>query len=271
MRLSILFWALCVCPISTAGPVDWWQDLDKEQKIKWSVAGSAAVITAYGLTTWDYGERDAHFQSEGWFGFDTNEGGADKLGHVWTTYTLGQSLMALYRSWGYEDDAAARYGAWASFGIMSFMEFGDAFSRYGFSPEDFAANALGSLVSYRLDRNPELARKLDLRVEYNFQFSGEGDLVTDYENSRYFLALKLSGFEQVRNPLLKHLEFHLGYYARGFSLPDNPDRGRHLYLGLGLNLSKLFGDRGWNKTSRALNYFQPTYTSAKVTYGLDRD
>ena len=134
MRLLILFWALCVSQVSFADPVEWWQELEKEQKLKWSVVGSAAVITTYGLATWDYGERDPHFQSEGWFGHDTNEGGADKLGHVWTTYTLGHSLMALYRSWGFEPDIAARYGAWASFGIMAVMEFGDAYSRYGFSP-----------------------------------------------------------------------------------------------------------------------------------------
>ena len=110
-----------------------------------------------------------------------------------------------------------------------------------------------------------------MRIEYNFQFDGNGDLLTDYENLRYLLALKLAGFERVRNPVLKHLEFHLGYYARGFSEPDNPDRGRYVYAGIGINLSKLCGDRDWQKTSRALNYFQPSIVSAKVSHGLDGD
>ncbi len=252
-----------------ASPLQWWDSKEKEQKLAWTLVGSTAFITAYGLVNWDYGERDASWNNEGWLGSDTKEGGADKFGHYWTAYTLGQSMSSLYRSWGYSKRRAASYGALSSFGIMTFMELGDAFSRFGFSPEDFTMNTLGSYAGYYLDTHPELARKLDFRIEYSFDYDGNGDLLTDYENLRYLAALKLSGFDSVKNKFLKHVEFHAGYYARGYSEFQNPDKARFAYVGIGFNLSYLLKQKSWNKTSKLLNYVQLPLTSAKHVIRLD--
>jgi hypothetical protein len=92
--------------------------------------------------------------------------------------------------------------------------------------------------------------------------------LTDYVNQRYFLALKLSGFEQVRNTPLRFLELHGGYHARGFTREEE-ERGkplqRRLFFGAGLNVSELlFGRRrgGFARAGKSLlEYLQPPYAA----------
>jgi len=46
----------------------------------------AGVVTAWGIAFWDYFTIDPVVGDEGWFGEDTKYGGADKLGHLYSTY-----------------------------------------------------------------------------------------------------------------------------------------------------------------------------------------
>src|SRR5690606_32339301 len=107
-----------------------------------------------GIAKWDYFTTSPDMQAEGWFGRNTDEGGADKVGHVWSTYAFADGLADLYEGWGYEPDQAAVNGALSSFAIMGFMELGDSLSRYGFSYEDMIMNTLGAASSYLLYKYP---------------------------------------------------------------------------------------------------------------------
>ena len=143
-----------------------WTGLTKEEKLKYTNIGAALAITTWGFSNWAYGEKSPHAKSEGWFGEDTNSGGADKLGHLYSSYVTDRALTYLYESWGYSQDKAALYGAWSTFSIMSMMEVGDSVSSdYGFSYEDFIINGVGAYIGYALETNPNLALKLDLRIE----------------------------------------------------------------------------------------------------------
>ncbi len=71
------------------------------------------------------------------------EGGADKLGHFYSSYLVSHGFSYLCTVWGFSREQASKYGSWSSFGLMSFMEIGDAFSHYGFSYEDFFMNFTG--------------------------------------------------------------------------------------------------------------------------------
>lgn len=224
----------------------------------------AGVITAWGVLNWDYFTRSPHTNSEGWFDEDTKSGGADKVGHAYTTYAFSHALSMLYEHWGFQQDNASLYGALSSWAMMSYMELGDSFSNYGASYEDLLANSLGALLGYVLYNNKELAEKIDFRWEYNFSFSKQ-DITTDYENSKYLLALKLNGFEATRNTLWRHLEFHLGYYTRNFDSFTH-DRERNIYLGIGLNLTDLLYRNSWKKTATVLRYIQLPYTSVSLEH-----
>ena len=226
------------------------------------------IVTIWGISQWDYFSRASHAKSEGWFANNTDEGGVDKLGHLYSSYVTSHGLSSLYESWCFKKHDAALYGALTSFSILSYMEIGDSFSDYGFSYEDFVMNALGSVAGYFLYENPSLARKIDIRWEYGFHPT-DSDLTTDYENSKYLLALKLNGFESMRQSWLKYLELHFGYYTRGF---DDPvaSKERNVYFGLGFNLTDLFRRSGHKKTAAFLNYFQLPGTYVEFEKDLNK-
>jgi uncharacterized protein YfiM (DUF2279 family) len=246
------------------------RSLNRDEKALLLNAGAATLLTVWGILKWDYGQRSPHAQNEGWFARSTKQGGADKLGHFWTSYALSHLYATVYRSWDFSDREANLYGALSSLGFQTFMELGDSFSDFGLSYEDLIMNTLGAASGYVLGRYPELASKIDFRMEYtpdlkNFQ----SDVFTDYDHQKYLVAIKAEGFESISNPVLKYLEFHFGYFARGYDHfhQNGPDhRKRTLYVGIGFNLSR-FVQRSFD--TRVFNYFQMPYTSVRFDNDLD--
>jgi hypothetical protein len=245
---------------------------NREQKVWLLNAGAAATILTWGAVHWDYGQSSFHFENEDWFGRTTKEGGSDKLGHFWSTYALGHLFAHVYQSWDYPSEDAYLYGTLSSLGVQTLMEIGDGFSqRYGSSYEDMVMNGLGAGASYLLGKYPDLASKIDFRVEHTLDFKdASGDIFTDYKNLRWLMAIKADGFESIENPLLRYLELQVGYFARGYEnyVEGGSDhRRRTLYVGVGLNVSKLvqnFFD------TRFFNYFQAPYTSVRFEDRLDK-
>ena len=245
--------------------------LTRSQKAWLLNIGATGGIIAYGIAKWDYGQRPWNTAREGWFGFDTGHGGADKLGHFWTSYMLSHGFAHLYRKWGYDDDTANLYGMGSSLLFQTVMEIGDGFSDFGTSYEDMVMNLAGVGAGYLLGKYPNIARKIDFRIEYTPDIQNSNfDLLTDYENQRFLVAIKADGFDAITNPWLKYTELHVGYFARGYEgrKPDDPDeRNRTLYVGVGLNVSRLV-QRYVN--TRVFDYFQLPYTSVRADYSLDR-
>jgi uncharacterized protein YfiM (DUF2279 family) len=238
----------------------------KEQKVLMTNLGGIAAVTAWGIVNWDYFANDPKQVNEGWFSEDSYEGGADKCAHFYFSYALAHALSGTFEYWHYPSEKAALLGSLSSFGIMSYMEFGDAFSSYGFSHEDFLMNLFGAAAGYLLYVNPDLSKKIDFRVEYIPNFD-QGDVFSDYDNMKFLMAVKLDGFDQIQNPYLKYLEIHLGYYARGY--PNDINKERNIYLGIGISLSKIFNKRSMKKTARVFNYYQLPYTYISVDKDLN--
>ncbi|MCK4767357.1 MAG: DUF2279 domain-containing protein [Desulfobacula sp.] len=258
LSICILLYPLTVSGFDT--------DFSKEEKVVLTNIAGLAAVTAWGVANWDYFGNSPSRADEGWFSENTKEGGADKLAHFYLSYTLSHALGSLYENWGYSHKKGALLGSWSSFGLMSFMEMGDSFSSYGFSSEDFIMNCIGSIAGYVLYTNPELSRKIDFRVEYIPNFDSV-DFFTDYEHSKYLMALKLDGFDCVKKKYLKYLELHVGYYTRGYS--NGINKKRNIYVGVGINLSKIFNDLSMKKTSKIANYIQLPYTYLSVKKDLN--
>lgn len=242
------------------------KDEQKNLALKTTLAG-AGLVTVWGVINWDYFTKSPNTTSEGWFGNDTESGGADKIGHAYTTYAFSHALAYLYDYWGFEKKNAALYGTLSSYAIMTYMELGDGFSDFGTSYEDLIANTVGAVLGYVLYSNDDLASKIDFRWEYNFEFS-DLDVTTDYENSKYLLALKLNGFEAAKDSWWRHLEFHLGYYTRNFDSVGG-DKERNLYVGIGFNLTDLLYRNSWKKTGTVLRYIQLPYTSITAEHDFE--
>lgn len=242
-----------------------WQQ-QKQDIINVNLTG-IGVVTAWGIANWDYFTNSPESKSERWLQNDTGSGGADKLGHLYTSYVAAHGFSYLYETWCIKKSDAALYGALSSAIILGYMEVGDSFSNFGFSKEDMAANVAGSLLGYYLYVNPDFANKIDLRWEYGIH-PEQNDFVTDYENAKYLVALKLNGFELAQNNFLKHIELHAGYYTRGFN-NVSATKERNVFFGVGLNLTDLLRRHSYKKTATVLRYIQIPGTN--VEFKKDRN
>ena len=252
-----------------AGPfTDKWDSFTKEEKAIGLNLGLASLITIWGVGHWDYFQTSPKATPEGWFDYDSGEGGADKMGHAFTSYALSHAMAATYRRWGFDYDTAGKYGALSAWGVQAFMEFGDSFSRYGFSYEDFLANTIGSAVGYLSWKYPDIQEKVDFRLEYAPDFS-ESDFFTDYEHQKFVLAFKLAGYDSFRNTPLKYLEFQTGYYSRGYDNQFLSDNERIVYFGIGINLSQIARQTGHKKLGTFLRYYQVPYTYLPIKHEFD--
>ncbi|MBU1343146.1 MAG: YfiM family protein [Proteobacteria bacterium] len=239
----------------------------KKEKVVVSNLIGLTTITTWGILNWDYFQNNPKKADEGWFSDNTKSGGQDKLGHFYFSYSLSHILSAIYEDSGYSCKKGAFLGALSSLGMASWMEIGDAFSSYGFSYEDFIMNLIGSTTGYFLYTHPEISNKIDFRIEYRPDFS-KTDFSTDYDHQKFLAALKFDGFDFAKKNALKYFELHLGYYTRGY--PDKINRERNIYIGLGINVSRLFKQLSMPKTSKILNYIQIPYTYIETNKDLNR-
>ncbi len=221
-----------------------------------------AVVTAWGVAFWDYFTISPVMGDEDWFQEDTKYGGADKLGHVYSTYLWSLGFSSLYEYWGMKEEDSIIYGPLTSWVFQGLMEVGDSFSEsQGFSYEDMIANTIGAGFYYLREKYPSVKEKVDFRLEYVPNFSSKGDIFTKYDSMKYILALKFNGFESMDDNFLKYAELQLGYFTRGYESGGLYEQEERIgYIGIGLNVSEVLKEMGWLKTSKIFNYYQLPYT-----------
>ena len=193
---------------------NWGEDI---KAAKWESGITLAVITATGLTSWNWGSSNSfNFNPEGWFGEDTGSGGADKLGHAFTSYALTNVVADRLIREGRSPERAALSAALTAQALMLYVEVFDGFSDdHGFAREDVVVNLLGTGLAYARTVNPRLRDTLDFRMEY--QSSGYKGFrpFSDYSGQKFLLALKLSGFDAFKNTPLRYLELQTGVLHAG--------------------------------------------------------
>lgn len=247
------------------------------KSVGWELGALFAGITAVGVRDWNWGSSSFKVNSEGWFGRNTGSLGMDKLGHAWTTYVLTDFLTDRINRGAAAGSEAEATAFILSMGLMTYVEVLDGFSvDHGFSYEDIVMNGLGAGFSVLRRKVPGLREKLDFRLEYLPSGNIDGfHPITDYSGQKYVLALKFAGFDGAEKSLLRFVELHAGYYARGFTEAERerfePLR-REPYVGIGINLSELLlggksvRDRKPARIARrVLEYIQVPYTYAATS------
>jgi len=262
--VNILFLTLLLSRNHEQLSIDESLNFSKTEKYALTNVALGAGILTWGFSQWGYGDEKFHFDNEGWFENDTSNGGSDKLGHFYTNYLITRLLCDVYSDWGYSKDEAALYASFSSLAFSSLLiEVGDGYSEHGFSKEDLMADVLGVGVGYLLSTHPNLANKIDFRVEYLPTSNSENvtDFTTNYEQMKHLMVLKADGFEALDDTYLDYLELHLGYYSRNFNHDTLPLAGRErtFYVGVGLNLSKLLSPY-LGTYSKIFNYYQVPHT-----------
>ena len=252
----------------------WNQALDDVKSIKWEGLGAFAGVTALGVKSWDWGSSSFHFNDEHWFGKNTGSGGTDKLGHAFTSYALTNAFAERLQAKGRSPQRAALSAGLMTTALMLYVEAFDGVSGdHGFSYEDVIMNSLGTGFAYLRQTHPKLKSLVDYRMEYKPSGYKGFRPFSDYEGQKYLFALKLSGFNRLKQTPLRFVELQAGYYSRGFSKDARNDghlRAQHGFVGIGLNLSQLlFGypsdeDKAYEKVGRfAFEHIQVPYTSVR--------
>lgn len=261
---------------------------DHLYSVRWELAAVGAGLAAVGLRDWDWG-NGSEFQTieEGWFAKNTAHGGMDKIGHAYSTYVIADILTDRIRANASNPVGAPITGALVAFGIMGLGETLDGFTgRHRFSREDIVANGVGAAFAILRNSIPGLREKLDWRLMYtpaSFERPGiteseEAGILPPYQRQRYIMALKGSGFEELKTTPLRYAELHVGFDARGFEPDERRLRypiERTFYVGVGLNLNEvLFGAgsvpnfRKYKDTlpawavQKTFEYLQVPYTAA---------
>lgn len=225
------------------------------------IGGAAAGVMWYGNAHWWQDSMSSDFRTvdEGWFGQDTYTGGADKLGHLYSTYVGTRLLTSAFEWAGNDRDDAAWLAAATAWGVMLAVEVGDGFSsHYRFSREDLVMNTLGSGLSLLLEKYPALDEVVDFRFMYwpssDARRLNQVDPVDDHSGQTYLLALKASGIPALRSiEPLRYLELAVGYGSRGYEPDAGGERSRNLYYGISLNVAEILGASAFkdSKGSRA--------------------
>lgn len=215
------------------------------ENLKWEIGAVAGGAIYLGLKNWNWGSSNHFkFSNEGWFGTDTGSAGADKLGHMYSTFLINEYFTKSLIKKTNNVTESAKWSALFSTGIMLVVEIFDGYSDdHGFSYEDLTLNTLGVGLSYLKNTVPGLDEKFDLRVEYSPSNPPHNKHpVTDYSGYKYLAAVRLGGFEKLQDTPLKYIELQVGYHAEGFKKDEQKyfsEKSTQLYLGISFNLTEL--------------------------------
>lgn len=223
----------------------------------------SSMIALWGFQNWHWGTESFHFRTEDWFEEDSDTGGSDKTGHFYMTYLLSRVLSSRMEDRGWTLAESSLYGSLSGMLAMTFLEIGDGTSPYGFSKEDLLADGLGALTAYLIRSNPEVDRFLDVRLEYlpSSGYLDNTDTATDYSGMKHLVAFKFAGFEELRETPLGYMEVQVGYYARGYRAYDvDIAKSQQVYIGFGLDLTRLAEMTGINVLNNLFEFYQPGYT-----------
>ena len=218
--------------------------VDAAKALKWELGTIFAGINYLGFKTWDWGSNHSFkVVNEGWFGTDTGSAGADKLGHLYSSYLINEVLTKRLIEKTGNIHESAKHSALFSAGLMFWVELFDGYSvDHGFSKEDLFMNSAGIGISYMKNTVPGLDDKLDLRVEYHPTKTHSDHPIIDYSGYTYSSVLKLGGFERLKTTPLKYVELNLSYHTEGFKKDEEnvyPEKKTELQVGIGLDLSNV--------------------------------
>lgn len=216
------------------------------------IGGYSALVAWYGYASW-WQQSSDHFnvRYEHWFSEDSPKGGTDKLGHAYSTYLTTRLLTHGLRWAGYPHRNAIKIAGISATAIGLGIEILDGFTRdFGFSYEDFAMNLVGASLGMYLQRNSDLDEMVDFRLLYERSLQaknlGINDPIDDYAGQTYLMIFKLDGIDALAElPVIKYLEFALGYGAKGYQplgAGDSFPKERTIYYGISANLTKMFHD-----------------------------
>ena len=186
----------------------------------------------------------------------------DKCGHATTAFYISRIGYSSYRWAGVGEKASAWYGGLLGFAYMLNIEILDGFSsQWGFSPGDFTANTIGSMLfvsQQLLWHEQRFSLKYSFHqtqyAQYRPNLLGDNliqNMIKDYNGHSYRLSGNISSFLPEGTRFPRWLNVAVGYGAEGmtgaFSNPANENgepiplfpRYRKFFLSVDVDLTRI--------------------------------
>jgi hypothetical protein len=212
----------------------------------YSILGVTAGGFIYGHAflneLWWKGERTSfHFNfKEDW----RYSLGADKLGHFYFPYLIGNVYSELFQWSGIEEKKSYYYSASLALLYQTYIEIRDGFSeQYGFSWGDYGANILGAaypVLQYHYKELRNFNFKISFYPSARFRKDSHASIIDDYESTYHWLSFDVKNLlpEKTRRYYPAFINLAVGH-----SVKHLDTRGTHeLFLALDWNLEALPGD-----------------------------
>ena len=273
----------------------------RRRRAEIALGGIYAGFAAWSWVAWYQNPRhdflldgdpsDGKFYRSFWLGSKSYAGGADKLGHMWSTYALGRVGTELLRQWGdFDRLEASLIGAGLAEALFIAVEIVDGY-HYVFSTGDLVYDTLGAGLAVVQSMYPNVDEMIDFRVEYwpsqAYRDHTDADFAEDYSGQTFHVAFHLGSIPALRDgrwsSWSRFVDVGLGFKTRGYK-PDPPwvvtdempdyEMKQSLQLGESLNLQGVFDylleDRAptaGKLTHGIFELFQPPYTTLPVATG----
>ena len=221
-----------------------WEFLERNRRL----LSILLPITTVALVSVDallpYEKRSFWVDYEGWFGKNTDNGGADKASHLADYYIIAGLYEDIYRMMGYSEKEAILWGFGVAVAVGLATEVNNGFSKeYGFSWEDLTMDVAGATVSSVLS----LTRTRDL-----FGLRTSHLPYDTYTHDVYSADFKFSGLGKrlgINLGPLRWLLFSVTYGVKGYRVSPPITRQRQLGFEIGLNVQQILNDLGVRKST----------------------
>ncbi|MDY6967941.1 MAG: DUF2279 domain-containing protein [Spirochaetota bacterium] len=234
-------------------------NINKRKIVRNSFIITTPIVTfIFGSKIWDWGGSD-HWKwaDEGWFEHDTDSGGADKIGHFFSHYTMTRIFYSIFNYTDKDTSMEWFYTIILTCTVGALIEVGDAYSgKYGFSYQDLIADYIGIAIASFLEIFPTIDKCIGFSVEYQptkgFREYNDKyilNCVSDYSGWKYMMNFKLSALKHLGlegYDFLRYIMFDLGYYTKGYTKYDKhenlTDHRRYWFMGISVNMMEVVSD-----------------------------
>ncbi len=251
----------------------------------WTVAGLLGGIADGIEGPIHYGVHPFTFTDESYFQRWTYGGGSDKVSHFVVSTHVAGLLYDAYRLNGLSDDQSFALAFGTSVVAGAFVEIGDGLSPYGFSAQDWTADALGSLASVLIKRGHlddmlgfSLGRWLQTTIPPAV-IGGRPLFGIDYSQEIYTMNVRFSGLlprAHADPGFARFFQLSFAYLTKGFGYqPPLDSRYQEVGFELGLDFQEILKAVGvsnqtwWGDTLlRIFSFLRLPYTQVGVYYNL---
>ena len=251
----------------------------------WTVAGLLGGIADGIEGPIHYGVHPFSFTDESYFQKWTYGGGSDKVSHFVVSTHVAGLLYDAYRLNGLTEDQSFGLAFATSVVAGAFVEIGDGLTPYGFSAQDWTADALGSLTSVLIKRgglddtlNFSLGRWLQTTIPASV-IDGRPLFGIDYSQEIYTMNAHFSGLlprMHVEPGFGRFFQVSFAYLTKGFGYsPPLDSRYQEVGFELGLDFQEILKAAGvsnqtwWGDTLlRIFSFLRIPYTQIGAYYNL---